>query len=204
MCGWLKADLRRHEYPAPPDAPPGVHPDNIREVIRLSELYLDGTIRFAIAADARALSLAGMLAGATTALAAGGITLLFTQGFSLITAALAAAAFTGSAGWIVGLWYAVGAVSTIEFNVAGNFLAPIDSPDEGWNSTNDLSDPLSVAQLGQARIYQEQIGENRQSLILATGKIDTAAQLLKWMPLVAIGVAVAVYLAGRALALCAA
>jgi hypothetical protein len=195
MCGWLKADLRRLAYATPAEDPAAVHPDNIREVIRLSELYLDGTIRFAIAADARALSLAGMLAGATTALAAGGITLLLTRGFSLVTAALALAAFSGSGILIVGLWNAINAVRPMNFNVAGNYL-------DRWNSPADLGGSLAVAHLAQATIYQEQINENRRFLLQATGHVERAMRALKLTPFVAIAVGVAAYAAGYLLMLC--
>jgi hypothetical protein len=81
MCVCLRADLKPRDYGEQNTDPAQVKPDNIREVIRLSELYLDGIIRFAIAADARGLSLSGMFAGATTALAAGGLTLLLTRDY---------------------------------------------------------------------------------------------------------------------------
>lgn len=175
--------------------PNQVAPANIREIIRLSELYLDGTIRFAIAADARALSLAGMFAGATTALAAGGLALLFAQGLSLVTVSAAAAALTASAGLFIGLWNAVRAVRPMDFNVAGNYL-------DRWNSEADLSGPLSVARLGQAQIYQEQINENRAALTQATNSIETALQALKWTPVAAVAVGCAFYVVGYAFTIC--
>jgi hypothetical protein len=175
--------------------PAKIQPDNIREIIRLSELYLDGTIRFAIAADARALSLSGMFAGAATALAAGGLTLLSAPGLSLVRASLAAAALSASGSLFVGLWNAIRAVRPMDFNVAGNYL-------DRWNSSEDLSGPLPVAQLGQAKIYQEQINQNRQVLLQATSHIEAALQALKWTPLVALAVGSATYATGYALTLC--
>lgn len=42
--------------------------DTAKEVVRLSELYLDGTLKLAIAADARAMQIAGLSSAAATAL----------------------------------------------------------------------------------------------------------------------------------------
>jgi hypothetical protein len=195
MCVCLRADLKPRDNGEQNTDPAQVKPDNIREVIRLSELYLDGIIRFAIAADARALSLSGMFAGATTALAAGGLTLLLTRGLSLVTVSLAVAAFTASGGFFFGLLKALSAVQPAEFNVAGSYL-------EAWNSADDLSGPLAVAQLAQAKIYQEQIEENQQSLLRSTSYIDTALGTLKWTPIITLATGAATYAIGYALTLC--
>jgi hypothetical protein len=175
--------------------PEKIQPDNIQEVIRLSELYLDGTIRFAIAADARAQALAGMFAGATTALAAGGLALLFAQGLTLVKGSLAAAALAASVSLFVGLWNAIRAVRPVDFNVAGNYL-------DRWNSEADLCGPISIAQFGQAKVYQQQIDENRRVLLQSTNDIERALQVLKWTPLVALAVGSAAYAIGYLLSLC--
>jgi len=175
--------------------PEKIEPDNIREVIRLSELYLDGTIRFAIAADARAQALAGMFAGATTALAAGGLTLLLAQGLSLIRVSLAAAALAASASIFLGLWNAVRAVRPVDFNVAGNYL-------DRWNSEADLCGPIYKAQIGQAEVYQEQINENRKVLLQTTKDIEAALEVLKWTPIVALAVGSVAYATGSVMSLC--
>lgn len=175
--------------------PNKVAPENIREIIRLSELYLDGTIRLAIAADARALSLAGMFAGGTTALSAAGLALISSKGLSFLTASLAGAALSAGVALSFGLWSAVRAVQPMDFNVAGNYL-------DRWSSEADLSGPLSIAQLGQAEIYQEQINENRKVLLQSTGCIERAFQVLKWTPVLALVVGCSIYAAGYALSLC--
>jgi hypothetical protein len=175
--------------------PKKVAPENIREVVRLSELYLDGTIRLAIAADARALSLAGMFAGGTTALTAGGLALISSNELSLVKASLAGAALTAGAALFFGLWTAIRAVRPMDFNVAGNYL-------ERWNSEDDLGGPLCLAQLGQARVYQQQIDENRRVLLQSTGCIESAFEVLKWTPVLALVVGCLIYAAGYALTLC--
>jgi hypothetical protein len=175
--------------------PNKVAPENIREIVRLSELYLDGTIRLAIAADARALSLAGMFAGGTTALSAGGLALISSKGLSPVTASLSGAALTASVALFVGLLNAVRAVQPMDFNVSGNYL-------DRWSSDADLSGPLCIAQLGQARVYQQQIDENRRVLLQSTGSIERALQVLKWTPVLALVVGCAIYATGYALTRC--
>jgi hypothetical protein len=196
MCGWLKADLTRITNPAPTTDPPGAQPENIREILRLSELFLDGTIRLGIATDARALSLSAMLAGATTALFAGGITLLLTRGISVLTFALAAAAFVAGGCLVVALWFAIGATWPRDFNIAGNYL-------KFWNKPEDLAGPLAVAMLAQARVYQDQIERNRQLLERNANRIDTAMAILKWTLLAALATGLASFAIGSILARCA-
>src|ERR1700722_14216328 len=78
-----------------------------QEVVRLSELYLDGTIQFAIAADNRAFALSAMLAAAVTALSGGGLALLTTAKTSRVDVTLGCAALAAAAGLFSGLWNAL-------------------------------------------------------------------------------------------------
>jgi len=137
-----------------------------------------------------------MLAGATTALVAGGITLLLTRGISVLTVALAAAVLIAGGCLVVSLWNAIRATWPRDFNIAGNYL-------KYWNTPADLNGPLTVALLGQARIYEHQIEVNRQLIERNADRIDTPLAVLKWTPLAALVTALAGFAIGQILTRCA-
>jgi hypothetical protein len=155
--------------------------ETAKEIVRLSELYLDGTIRLALAGDARAISLSGMLAASSTALIAAGLALLFArEPVSVINIILGVASLAASSCFILSLWNAITAARPKPFNISGNHL-------EEWRTESDLYGELSIALIGQAEIYDEQIGENRRVLQLNAERIERALSFIKWAPVAALG-----------------
>jgi hypothetical protein len=160
--------------------------ETAREIVRLSELYLDGTVRLALNADTRATTLAGMLATLVVGTVAAGVALLFTgadispvrfiSGVALLTAAVIS---------VTALWYAVRAAKPRPFNVAGNSL-------KLYSSDADLYGDLKITLMGQAEIYQEQIDENKLWLSQAANDLRISLSWISYvLPLSALVAAIA-------------
>lgn len=149
--------------------------DNARELVRLSELYLDSTVRLAMAADARAMSLTGMLVTASTALIAAGFTLLFyQQTLSRINFTLGLAAFGAALCLLGGVWQAISAAKPGQFSVGGNYLRSWDDDD----LYGDLIGPV----LDQAGIYQEKIDTNLLRLRNGASRLGRALSFVMATP----------------------
>jgi hypothetical protein len=161
--------------------------DTAKEIIRLSEQYIDGTMRLSLASDSRAMQFSGILSASSTALVIASIGFL-TQGKSIernqivIVASLVAVAIL----FAVALTYSIRAAAPRNFNVNGNYW-------NEWSSDNDLYGPLSEALIGQARIYQEQINENKETLYERSRRINTALTLIGFAPLLALVAGVIAY-----------
>jgi hypothetical protein len=63
-----------------------IEPEFRREIVREGTMYLDGQLKIATAADARASGLAGMFTAAATALTAGVVIAIFTTAGSALAA----------------------------------------------------------------------------------------------------------------------
>lgn len=159
----------------PPPAVPVL--ENVREVVRLSELYLDGTVKLVIAQDTKAVALAGLMTTVSTALMAAGLSQLLAEPLPKRNIILGIAALGFALTLVGGLAYAILAARPRPVYVPGNYL-------NGWNTPEDLRGDLATALLGQARLYQSQIAENNAKLDEATAHMFTALKLLLVAPLV--------------------
>jgi hypothetical protein len=158
-----------------------------KEIVRLSELYIDGTIRLSLAADSRAMQLSGVLSASSTASAIASIGFLlqdkpidrnhFVVGISLLIAAIS---------FMLALNFSLRAAAPRNFNISGNYF-------KEWSSDRDLYGPLSNALIGQASIYQEQIDENKATLNNRASKISSALKLIGFAPLLALVAGVVAY-----------
>ena len=158
-----------------------------RELIRLSELYIDGLMRFSIAADARASSLSGILASAATALITAGLTLVFADLLPTpISKALASSAFASSLLFYLALCFCISAARPRAFHVAGNYL-------QHWSTEEDLYNDLKTALVEQVKMYDEQIKENQHTLQKNADKINVALYFILATPFISLIVGVAVF-----------
>jgi hypothetical protein len=161
--------------------------DTAKEIIRLSELYLDGTVKFSIAADARAVSLAGMTASLTTALLAAALTLGFGPGeITKPRLVFSIGALAMSCCFGVALFNAVKSAQPKEFDVLGNYL-------DAFRSPRDLYGEFKSVLLDQAEIYQEQINSNKQILAESSAHLNRALRWVAAAPLLGLIVAVVFY-----------
>jgi hypothetical protein len=152
-----------------------------KEIVRLSELYIDGTLRMSLAGDSRAMQLSGVLAASSTALLVASIGFIFRSApidpryFATGIALIVAAIF-----FMLALANSLAAASPRHFNVGGNYL-------DHWSSDEDLYGPLSNALVGQAGVYRDQIKENKDILRKRAGRISTALWLIGLAPVLAFG-----------------
>jgi hypothetical protein len=157
--------------------------DTAKEVIRLSELYIDGTIRLSLASDTRAMQIASMSAAATTAL------LLFSFNNIVQTAALNKtlgwASMAAGVLFFLALVYALRAAKPRHFHVNGTTLAQWDK--------SELFGDLSEALLGQSKVYLEQIQENRQTLAANAKRIRFSLFMLAAAPIASLVVGLIAY-----------
>lgn len=134
-----------------------ITPDVAREVLRLNELYVDGTLRLSLAADSRALSISSMLAAASTLLVGyGASTLLALAAFDREKVALGVAALWCGGMFAAALIFAVRSVRPRNFNITGNLKS-------GWSDT-ELRGSLVDALLSQASVYEGQARHNIRTL----------------------------------------
>lgn len=145
-----------------------IKPDFRKEIVREGTVFLDGQLKVATAADARASGLAGIFTAAATALMAGVVISIFdTAGSALqdrlpmiLGGAIAATCF------LVAAVLCIMSLQPVSFWLPG--LAP-----ENWEndiaSARELDDCLGE----RAKHIQEQITEN-------IGTIERNASLFKW------------------------
>lgn len=128
----------------------GIPLDNAKEAVRMSEAYIDATLRISIAADSRAMQLSGMTATASTALLVFGLTSLYN--WTTPNDVFAVASFTASGLFFVALLFALWAASPRAMGTAG-------TPVKNW-STEELTGDLVAPLISQAHIYSKQADEN--------------------------------------------
>jgi hypothetical protein len=160
---------------------------NLREVLRLTEAYLNGTAAFAVAADARATNLSTMTATLMTGTAAVGaaVIALPKENHTQFTFVVAVAALAASVCFAVALLKAVSAAKPQPFDVAGNY------PD-CFTAADLYGDPKALL-LEQVRIYQKQINNNNARLHESAAAIEASLSLLRWAPIVAVLAGVIAY-----------
>jgi len=130
---------------------PAITVDTAKEVIRLSELYLDGTLRLSLAADARAAQITNMLAGTATVLLGIGLVNLL-DNVSAARTALGAASLCCGLLFLVALLYSARTIRPRQFNIGGTL--------RGQWSDDELVGDLALALINQARVYETQAYEN--------------------------------------------
>jgi hypothetical protein len=170
---------------------PDVREATAKEIVRLSELYLDGTLRLSLGADARAMQLSGILGALATALVVAGIGALLGNNLSLIDRnrwALAASLMAPATFFMAALAYSLNAAAPRGFYVAGNYFS-------SWSSDEDLYGPLATALIEQARVYEEQINENTDNLERRASSIKVALRFMWLAPIAAIVAGGAAYAA---------
>jgi hypothetical protein len=139
------------------DPPAVITPEVAKEVLRLNELYVDGTLRLSLAADSRALSISSMLAAASTLLVGySASTLLALTTFDGQKVALGVAALWCGGMFATALVFSVRSVRPRAFNIAGNLRS-------GWSDA-ELRGSLVDALLSQASVYDSQARLNIQTL----------------------------------------
>jgi hypothetical protein len=124
-----------------------------REIVRLSEAYLDGTLKLSLAADNRALSLSGMLGGATAVLVGIGLTYLFRVP-PIVPLGVMALCCGGI--FFCALVCAVRSVRPRAFNILGTLRS-------NWSDA-EIAGPLSDALMSLAEVYERQALENVATL----------------------------------------
>jgi hypothetical protein len=168
---------------------PDIREETAKEIVRLSELYLDGTLRLSLGADARAMQLSGILGTLSTALVAAGIGALLGNNLNLIDRnrwALAASLIAPAICFMAALAYSLNAAAPRGFYVAGNYFSL-------WSSDEDLYGPLARALIEQARVYEEQIDENTANLERRASRIKLALRFMWLAPIAAMVVGAAAY-----------
>jgi hypothetical protein len=147
-----------------------IQPDFRKEIVREGTVYLDGQLKIATAADARASGLAGMFIAAATALTAGVVIAVFNSAGSgsalsaklpmMIGGAAAAVCF------ITAAILCISAIQPVKFWLPG--LAP-----ENWDSDVTSGRALDECLGERAQHIQEQIADNIKV-------IERNATLFKW------------------------
>lgn len=155
-----------------------------REVVRMSELYLDGTVRASAAKDSRAMSLAAMSATGSTALLGIGLNYLLKTNLSKLDLALGWGAIYAGLILLAALLLALRAASPRPLTLPGTKLS-LWTEDE--LSGKNLSDVL----IEQARNYESHIDHNVKTLAKNARRLQYAMIAI----LLAIGTAPAVSLA---------
>ena len=134
-----------------------ITPEVAKEVLRLNELYVDGTLRLSLAADSRALSISSMLAAASTLIVGyGASTLLALTAFDYQKVALGVGALWCGGMFATALIFSVRSVRPRGFNIAGNLRS-------GWSDA-ELRGSLVDALLSQAAVYEGQAQLNIETL----------------------------------------
>ncbi|MBV9783524.1 MAG: hypothetical protein JO264_06855 [Acidisphaera sp.] len=175
--------------PAPEaPAPRQIRPETAQEIVRLSELYLDGLMRVTIAQDGKAASLAGILATASIALFGASAGLLLASPLPGRNIVLGAGLLATGLCLFAGAIGAIVAMRPRPFYVAGNYLRE-------WSAPEDLYGDLVAARMTQARIYQEQIDENLAVLDEATGHLHQAMRFIFVAPFAGVTIGVMAYAA---------
>ena len=157
-----------------------VDKENAREVLRLSELYLDNTTKFAVASDARAVTLSTTMATLMAAAAAVGaaIVALPPEYHSKFTMLVLVASITFSFCFMMGLIQASKAGQPGEFDVPGNYFSSFTEGDL-------CGDPRALL-IEQARVYEQQIELNKERLMVSAKTLQAALAWIKFSPLVAL------------------
>ena len=123
----------------------------VREMVREAELVLEGQVSFAMSADQRASSLAGIYTATATALVAGVVAAEALSPSVVVGGLVSAAFFIGGAG------LCISTVLPTKFHVAGN-------EPEGWYGDVASGRPLVEALGEQAEHYQEAISFNNEKM----------------------------------------
>jgi hypothetical protein len=157
-----------------------VDKDNAREVLRLSELYLDNTTKFAIASDARAVTLSTVMATLMTATAAVGaaIVALPPEYHSKFTLFISVVSIASSFCFMMALIQASKAGQPEEFDVPGNYFSSFTEGDL-------CGDPRTLL-IAQARVYERQIHLNKERLKVSAKVLQAALAWVKFSPVVAL------------------
>lgn len=153
---------------------PKIPLDNAKEVVRMSEAYIDATLQISIAADSRAMQLSGMTAAASTGLLVFGLTSLYN--WSIQNDIFATASFTASGLFFLALLFSLLAASPRAMGVSGTII-------DNWSIdelTGDLTEPL----ISQAKVYSKQTNENLTVLRRNAKRIQVALVILGATPLI--------------------
>ena len=145
-----------------------IKPEFRKEIVRGGEAFLDGLVKLATTADARASSLAGMYTAAATGLIAGVVIALFNLAgtnlaarFPLILGGVAAAAF-----FLLGAILCISAIQPADFYLPG--CEPVNWK-EDIDAGKDLDDCLG-----------ERAGHIQSDINANTEVIKKNAGLFKW------------------------
>ena len=158
------------------ECPGVVSMETAKEVVRLSELYLDGTLKLAIAADARAMQIAGLSSAAATALSIFGFNYVVHPG--RIDFALGISAFGAGLAFYSALFFALWAAQPREFNISGNIYSK-------W-TRSELEGGLAGPLISQAKGYDAKVVENIDILSENTKRIKIALRFIASAPACAI------------------
>lgn len=153
--------------------PSNIPLDNAKEVVRMSEAYIDAILQISISADSRAMQLSSVIAATSTGL------LVFGLGSSSEKIAgdvFATASFTASGLFFLALLFSLLAASPRAMGVSGTII-------NNWSMdelTGDLTEPL----VSQAKIYAKHANENMEILKQNANRIRIALIILGATPLI--------------------
>jgi len=145
-----------------------IESDFRKEIVREGTVYLDGQLKIATAADARASGLAGMFIAAATALTAGVVIAIFNSAGTALPARLPVMLGGASAAlcFLTAAILCIRAIRPVSFWLPG--LAP-----ENWESDVAGGRKLDDCLGERAQHIQEQIADNLKT-------IRNNANLFKW------------------------
>jgi len=145
-----------------------IGPEFRREIVRGGEAYLDGMVKLATAADARASSLAGMYTAAATALTAGVVVALFNLAGTNLAARLPLilGGMTAAACFLAGAFLCISAIQPADVSLPG-------CEPENWKEDIDAGKGLDECLGERAGHIQNDINENGEVL-------TKNARLFKW------------------------
>jgi hypothetical protein len=145
-----------------------IKPDFRKEIVRGGEAYLDGMVKLATTADARASSLAGMYTAAATGLIAGVVIALFNLAGTNLAARLPLilGGVAAAACFLIGAILCISAIQPIDFYLPG---CEPDAWKEDIDAGKDLDDCLGE----RAGHIQTDINSNGEVL-------TKSARLFKW------------------------
>ncbi|MDX0679878.1 hypothetical protein GOD41_30585 [Sinorhizobium medicae] len=155
-----------------PPYPEEMTVEKLKEVIRMSEAYIEGTLKISIAADGRAMQLSAMTATATTALLIFGLKSLYSWNPANII--VSSACFASAAFFFMALLSALSAAKPREVAIPGTTLG-------NWGDEERLGD-LRLALWGQAVHYHDLANENLEVLGKNAKKLTRALKLLAMSP----------------------
>ena len=144
--------------------------------MRLSELYLDGTLKLTIAADTRAMQIAGLSSAAATALSIFGFNYIVHP--SRIDFSLGVSAFGAGLAFYTALFFALWSAQPRDFNVGGNIYTR-------WAQA-ELEGPLVDSLMSQSKDYDGKIRENINILSENMTRIKRSLKLIASAPICAI------------------